>query len=72
MTKKLRTIHENLYGNWYGYVDGKRATNFFNTSTSTQEEAAHAWATEGPHRVGRVHRSPADGAACAICKTVAQ
>ena len=38
-----RTIKQNRYDNWYGYVGGKLAEAFCNDGERTQEENAHRW-----------------------------
>ena len=39
-------IHQNQYGNWYGYKGSKKIEQFFNSSEQTQEESAKKWLKE--------------------------
>jgi hypothetical protein len=52
-TKKLPkvTVRENLYGNWYGYIGGKRAEMFYNSSFESQEMMAQRWQRETEMRL---------------------
>ena len=40
---KQYTIKQNAFDNWYGYLGGKRMTEFAETLTQTQEQAALEW-----------------------------
>lgn len=37
------TIHCNVWGNWYGYISGRRVKEFYNTSDRTQQQNAVQW-----------------------------
>jgi hypothetical protein len=37
------TIRENVWGNWYGYISGRRVEQFFNTPFATQQQNAEKW-----------------------------
>lgn len=62
----LRTVHENIYGNWYGYEGSRRVEMFFGDNF-TQGRRAHEWARDGSHNWQHVHRRNDDGIACVEC-----
>ena len=37
---------QNIYGNWYGYINGDRVASFANTNEYTQEQRAEQWLAE--------------------------
>jgi hypothetical protein len=39
----LVCIRENVWGNWYGYVSGRKVMPFFSTPDTSQEEEAWDW-----------------------------
>jgi hypothetical protein len=43
MKRPKITIRQTVWGNWYGYIGGKKVIDFMNTSTAGQEEQAIAW-----------------------------
>ncbi len=42
-----RRIHQNVWGNWYGYEGTRRVIAFGNSPEATAEQAAHAWLAAG-------------------------
>jgi hypothetical protein len=39
-------IHQNVWGNWYGYIGRKRVIAFGNSKEETAEQAANRWLKE--------------------------
>jgi hypothetical protein len=46
-----RTIRQNAWGNWHGYISGKRSETFANMPYASAEDLANDWVKKTPERL---------------------